>query len=264
MIKQRFFQLMVIALLCMLVAGCKKDVKQADEMPITKNEVLAKKSDLPKDTSSNTTEVDDKDGLSEDKAKESEKEAKEDAKQPAETSVNNDESEPSEPIKPTDSAQPSDDAPNPGDEIKADSVSVDTTVVDSLWDHLLVDAKIMSDTTLSQADYESVNRDSLLEVAKKQKLDSLLIGVIHPADNAGTGSTESGGWPWWMTLLAGVAGLLIGGLLTWLISKFTRKKGRSSGDEKENKPKLKIQELSELNDKKTQKLVDFYKRMIIK
>lgn len=264
MMKKRFFQLMVIALLCMLVAGCKKEVKQADESPLpTMNQndsskVSSSKPDVAE------TETDNKEGISDDNAKESETAGKTD-----ETSDNNneednkDESATTEKEETPETANPSDEAATPGDEVKTDSVAIDTTVVDSLWDHLLVDAKIMSDTTLSQADSESIDRDSLLEAAKKQKLDSLLIGVIHPTDNTGTESKGAGGWPWWLTVLTGVAGLLLGGLLTWLISKFTRKKGSSSGDKKEEKPKFKDKEFDS-DDVKNKKLIEFYKRMIIK
>lgn len=268
MMKKRFFQLMVIALLCILVAGCKKEVKQADESPKTKEKLTTSQNDSSKVASGKTdvaaTETDNQEGLSDDKPKESEVTGKEETKTNETPDDNNkDESATTEKEETPETANPSDEAATPGDEVKTDSVAIDTTVVDSLWDHLLVDAKIMSDTTLSQADSESIDRDSLLEAAKKQKLDSLLIGVIHPTDNTSTESKGAGGWPWWLTVLTGVAGLLLGGLLTWLISKFTRKKGSSSGDKKEEKPKFKDKEFDS-DDVKNKKLIEFYKRMIIK
>lgn len=265
MIEKRILQLVAIVLYCVLIVGCQPNKPgQSDERPLSHadsvkiNSTITDSSMVKTIADSLKTESTDITASPDDNPKEAEAVAK-DKNEPGVDSTKKDkvpESEIADSISQSDTTTTV--------EMNADSVAIDTTVVDSLWNRLLVDVKIMNDTTLNQADSESVNRDSLLEVLKKQKLDSLLIGVIHPTGNTNAGSTESAGWPWWLTVLAGVAGLLFGGLLTWLISKLSRKKESSQDDEKENKPKLKVKDLSDLDDEKNNKLMDFYKRMIIK
>ena len=272
MIRNRILQLVAITLCCVVIVGCKpKPVPQAEETPMDSTEATMSQTDSAMTISDTTdssmtktiadslkTESTDKTASPDDNPKEAEAVAKD----KNESGVDPTKKDKAPESEIADSISQSDTTTTV--EMNADSVAIDTTVVDSLWNRLLVDVKIMNDTTLNQADSESVNRDSLLEVLKKQKLDSLLIGVINPPENTNAGSTESGGWPWWLTVLAGVAGLLFGGLLTWLISKLSRKKESSQDDEKEIKPKLKVKDLSDLDDEKNNKLKDFYKRMIIK
>lgn len=271
MIKQRILQLVAIALYCVVIVGCQPNkVEQAEEAPLDSTETIVSQTDSLETSSiiadstqtrtitdSSKTESTDKTISPDDSSKDAEAVAKDENK-PDATIGNKDKINESEIY---DSASQFDTTTTV--DVNTDSAAIDKAVVDSLWNRLLVDVKILNDTTFNQADSESVNRDSLLEVVKKQKLDSLLIGVIHPI-NTSTGSPGGGGWPWWLTVLAGVVGLLFGALLTWLISKFTRKKDSSSSDEKEIKPKLIVKELSDLDDEKDKKLIDFYKRMIIK
>lgn len=265
MIKQRIFQLLVITLCCAVMTGCKHEVPQADESPM---ENSGNTTEVMNDSVKTDTSLIPGNERQDSSTSAKVSEAKETEVQQAETAGNDSakNKEAQDGITNSEATDSAKQAHAVTDSIsQADSMPIDSSLVDSLWRQLIVDIKVMGDSIKDDTKLETLNRDSVFvdsvfKKAQEEKLDSLVKKIIVPPSKNESPS-EPYGWLNWMTGLAVLIGLLLGALLAWLVSWiFKRKKIKS--EPKKEKTQLKTKDYSESDMKKRSK--EFLKKLIIK